>query len=267
MNTELEGKRALVVGGGQTPGQTIGNGRATALLFAQEGAEVVVADRELDRAEDTANEIVKAGGKAWAVAADIADEAAVEKMVKFARDTLGGIDILHNNVGIGVAAGDAVVTEIDLNTFEKMTRVNLTGMVATCKHVIPHMREAGSGSIVCIGSLATVTGYPNIAYKTSKAGVVALVENIALRYGPNGIRCNAILPGYMDTPMAIEAHVNAGRARDEVYAQRESRVPLRGKQGTAWDTARAAVFLASENAHFITGVCLKVDGGQSLLVG
>lgn len=268
MEKQLQGKRSLVVGGGQTPGSTIGNGRATALLFAREGAEVVVADRELDRAKETAAEIVKAGAEAWAVQADVSDEDSVIEMANYARETMGGVDVLHHNVGIGVSAGDASVEDIDLEIFERMTRVNLTGMVATCKHIIPLMREQGGGSIVCVGSLASVTRYPYIAYKTSKAGVVSLVENIAYHQASAGIRANAILPGYMDTPMAIEAHVARNeRSREQIYADRESRVPLRGKQGTAWDTANAALFLASDRAQFITGVALRVDGGQSLIVG
>lgn len=264
----LEGKRALVVGGGQTPGATIGNGRATARLFAGEGARVVVADRELDRAESTAQEIREAGGDAAAVAADVADEQSVREMVGFAKDHLGGIDILHNNVGIGMNGGDKPITEVDLETFHNITRVNLVGMVATCKYTIPLMVEQGGGSIVCIGSLASVTQYPNIAYKTSKAGVVAMMQNIARHQAKHNIRCNAILPGYMDTPMAIEAHVSKGeRTREQIYSDRGSKVPLGGVQGTAWDTAEAALFLASSRSAFITGVALNVDGGQSLLVG
>ncbi|OJX65723.1 MAG: 3-oxoacyl-ACP reductase [Micrococcales bacterium 73-13] len=268
MTGELEGKRALVVGGGQTPGQTIGNGRATALLFGREGARVVVADRELDRAEDTARRIVEEGGSAWALQADVTDESSVERMVRFARETLGGIDILHNNVGVSLAGGDAVITDIDLEAFERVTRINLVGMVATCKHVLPVMVEQRSGVILSVGSLASLIDYPYIAYKTSKAGVVAMIQNIAIRHAPDGVRANAILPGLMETPMAIENRVGlGGRSREQVIQERDSHVPLLGRQGSGWDIGHAAVFLASDRARFITGVALPVDGGQTLRAG
>jgi NAD(P)-dependent dehydrogenase (short-subunit alcohol dehydrogenase family) len=264
----LAGKGAIVVGGGQTPGETVGNGRATALRFAQEGARVVVVDRVAERAQATADEIVAAGGKATAFAADITDEGSVIALVELARETLGTIDILHNNVGTSLAAGDSVIEDADIAAFERVTRINLTGMVATCKHVLPIMREQRHGVISSIGSLASLIDYPNIAYKTSKAGVVALTQNIAIRFARYGIRANAILPGLMETPMAVESRVGLdGRTREQVNAERAAHVPLLGKQGTAWDVANAAVFLDSDLAGFITGVALPVDGAQALVVG
>ncbi|GAA2849256.1 SDR family NAD(P)-dependent oxidoreductase [Pseudonocardia halophobica] len=268
MGKRLEGRRTLVVGGGQTPGSTVGNGRATAVLFAREGAEVVVADRELERAAATVDEIVAEGGKAWAVAADVTDESSIAHMVAFARSTMGGIDVLHNNVGVSLAGGDAVIGDIDMETFDRVTRINLTSMVVTCKHVLPIMEEQGGGVVLAVGSLASLIDYPYIAYKTSKAGVVAMIENIAVRYAPRGIRANAILPGLMETPMAIENRVGLdGRTREQVIAERDSHVPLRGKMGTGWDVAHAALWLASDDAGFVTGVALPVDGGQALVAG
>ena len=268
MQELLAGKGALVVGGGQTPGETVGNGRATALRFAQEGARVVVVDRIAERAQATADEIVAAGGTATAFAADITVERSVVDMVAFARETLGAIDILHNNVGTSLAAGDSVIEDADIEAFERVTRINLTGMVATCKHVLPIMREQQHGVISSIGSLASLIDYPNIAYKTSKAGVVAMTQNIAIRFARYGIRANAILPGLMETPMAIESRVGpGGRTREQVNAERAAHVPLLGKQGTAWDVANAAAFLDSDLAGFITGVALPVDGAQALVVG
>lgn len=268
MQELLQGKGALVVGGGQTPGETVGNGRATAVRFAQDGARVVVVDRVGERARATADEIAAAGGEALAFEADITDERSVADMVAFARRSLGAIDILHNNVGTSLAAGDTVIEDTDIEAFERVTRINLTGMVATCKHVLPVMREQGHGVISSIGSLASIIDYPNIAYKTSKAGVVAMTQNIAIRFAKYGIRANAILPGLMETPMAIESRVGRdGRTRDQVNAERASHVPLLGRQGTAWDVANAAAFLDSELARFITGVALPVDGAQSLVVG
>lgn len=261
-------KTALVVGGGQTPGQTVGNGRATALVFGREGAHVLVADRNLQSAQDTVDEILAAGGQASAVSVEVTDEESIKAMVALAVATLGRIDILHNNVGVSLTGGDAVITEIDMDAFARVTTINLQGMVATCKHVLPIMRAQGAGVIISIGSLASKIDYPYIAYKTSKAGVVAMTENIAIRYAEFGIRANVILPGLMETPMAIESRVGRrGASRDEVIEGRNQHVPLRNKMGTGWDVAHAALFLASDEAAFITGASLPVDGGQSLAVG
>jgi NAD(P)-dependent dehydrogenase (short-subunit alcohol dehydrogenase family) len=263
----LDGNVAVVVGAGQTPGQTIGNGRATATLFGREGAQVVAVDRNLDAALATANAITADGGTALALAADITVEQDVASVVAETVTRLGRIDILHNNVGVSLAAGDGPVAGITSDAFDDVTATNLRGMVMTCKHVLPVMLAQQSGVIINISSVAAVTDYPNIAYKTSKAGVIALTENLAITYAPSGIRVNCILPGLMNTPMAIEPRIGReGMSREQVIALRDSRVPL-GKMGTGWDVAEAALFLASAQAGFITGVALKVDGGQSLKIG
>ncbi len=268
VTARLENKTALIVGGGQTPGLSIGNGRATALTFAREGARLVVADRSLESAQETVDLILAEGGQAVAVAADVTDEASLIAMVEFAKQELGRIDILQNNVGVSLAGGDAVITEITDEAFERVTNINIKGMVLTCKHVIPVMAEQGGGVIISIGSLASLINYPYIAYKTSKAGVVAMTENIAIRHAKDGIRANAILPGLMETPMAIENRVGLnGMTREDVIAERNKHVPLRNKMGSGWDVANAALFLASEEAQFVTGVSLPVDGGQALVVG
>jgi NAD(P)-dependent dehydrogenase (short-subunit alcohol dehydrogenase family) len=265
---QLEGRAVIVVGGGQTPGQTVGNGRAAALTYADAGAKVIVGDRNPEAADDTVKAILDAGGEARAATVDVTDESSIVALIETARRQWGRIDVLHNNVGVSLAGGDKVITEIDVAAFAKVTEINLTGMVMTCKHVIPVMREQGGGVITSIGSLASVIDYPYIAYKTSKAGVVAMTQNIAIRHAKDGIRANAILPGLMETPMAIENRVGLGGAtRQEVIAERNRHVPLRGRMGTGWDVARAALFLASDDAQFITGVALPVDGGQSLVVG
>jgi NAD(P)-dependent dehydrogenase (short-subunit alcohol dehydrogenase family) len=263
----LAGKVAVVVGAGQTPGETVGNGRATAVLFAREGAHVVAVDRYLDAARDTVSAIRAEGGSALAIAADITVERDIEGFVSETTARLGAIDILHNNVGVSLAAGDSPIADITCDAFDRVMAVNLRGMVMTCKHVLTVMQAQKSGVIVNISSIAAVTDYPNIAYKTSKAGVIALTENLALTYAPHGIRVNCILPGLMNTPMAIEPRVGRdGMTREQVIALRDSRVPL-GKMGTAWDVAEAALFLASPQAAFITGVALTVDGGTSLMIG
>jgi NAD(P)-dependent dehydrogenase (short-subunit alcohol dehydrogenase family) len=267
MTQRLKDKVAIVVGGGQTPGQTIGNGRATALLFAREGAKVMVADRDLAAAEDTVRAITEEGGDATAIRVEVTAESDIETMIAACTDRWGRLDILHNNVGISITGGDAPVIDIEAEAFAHITAVNLTGMVLTCKHALRVMRPQGSGTIINIASLAAVMHHPGIAYSTSKAGVLRMTEHVAITNAEFGIRANAIIPGIMDTPMAVENRIGLGGAtREDVVRSRAARVPLRHTMGTAWDVARAAVFLASDDASFITGVALPVDGGSSITV-
>lgn len=267
MAGKLAGQVAVIVGAGQTDGETIGNGRATALTFAREGATVICVDRRLDSAEATAAMVTGEGGLADALECDITDEQAIIALVNTVTTDHGRIDILHNNVGVSIAAGDASVTEIDVAAFERITAINLTGMVMTCKHVLPVMRNQQRGAIVNIASHAAIVNHPGIAYQTSKTGVIMLTTNLAIANAQYGIRANVICPGLMDTPMAIESRVAAGTPRDDVRAMRNSKIPLGGRMGTAWDVANAALFLASDDAGFVTGVSLVVDGGQSLRRG
>jgi NAD(P)-dependent dehydrogenase (short-subunit alcohol dehydrogenase family) len=265
----VAGRTALVMGAGQTPGQTTGNGRATAVLLAREGAKVLCADRDLGAAEETVKQIADEGGEAIAISADVTVEDEVAAAVAACAQQWGRLDILHNNVGISIAGGDASVADIEADAFARITAVNLQGMVMTCKHAIRLMRDQDSGGVITnISSIAAQINYPYVTYRTSKAGVVTLTEHIAITNAQYGIRANAILPGLMDTPMAIENRVGLdGRTRDDVYAERNSHVPLRNRMGTAWDVANAALFLASDEAAFITGVALAVDGGQRLAAG
>jgi len=264
----LKGKFALIVGAGQTPGTTLGNGRAVAMRFAQEGASVFAVDRELDRATATADAIKEAGGRCVPFAADIAVEEDIVRMVQACVKEFGRIDILHNNVGVAGAAGDAPIASISSDVFDQIHAINLRGMVFTCKHVLPLFEAQKSGVVINVGSLAALAVYPNIAYKTSKAGVMALTHNIATTYAQHGVRANSILPGLVDTPMAIEARAGGDDAvRTKVRESRDAMVPLRGKMGTAWDIANAALFLASDEAAFITGVHIAVDGGLLAMRG
>jgi NAD(P)-dependent dehydrogenase (short-subunit alcohol dehydrogenase family) len=266
MARRVDGKAAIVVGGGQTKGETIGNGRATAVVLAREGARVLVVDRDLNSAEETAEMIRQEGGAAWAAEADITDEEANRRLVATALERLGRIDILHNNVGASLALGDATAAELTVEAFQRSFDVNLKGMWLTCKHALPALRES-SGSIVNISSMAARNAYPLVGYKTTKAAVVALTENLAAQNTQYGVRANAILPGLMNTPMAIESRVARGTPREEVIASRDRRVPLRRKMGTGWDVAYAALFLHSDEASFITGVALAVDGGEGVCWG
>ena len=267
MARRVEGKAAIVVGGGQTKGETIGNGRATAVVLAREGARVLVADRHRESAEETADMIRGEGGEAWAAEADITDEESNRRLVAAALARFGRIDILHNNVGASLALGDATATELTVEAFDRSVAVNLKGMWLACKHALPALRES-AGSIVNISSMAARNAYPLVGYKTTKAAVVALTENLAAANASYGVRANSILPGLMNTPMAIEG-ISAARGidREQLITERDASVPLGHRMGTAWDVAYASLFLASDEAKFITGVLLPVDGGQSVRRG
>jgi NAD(P)-dependent dehydrogenase (short-subunit alcohol dehydrogenase family) len=262
----LEGKTAIVVGAGQGPGEGLGNGRATALVFAREGAKVLAVDHRLDSAKETAALIAKDGGTCVAFEADVTKEATLQAAVAEAMKLWGRIDILHNNVGVSLAGGDANPLEITEAAFDRVNAINLRGTVMACKHVLPVMRQQRSGSIINIASIAALSAnYPTVAYKTTKAGMIAYTEQIACQNAEYGVRCNTILPGLMDTPMAVDTRARTwGKTRAEVAAMRDAKVPLRRRMGTAWDVANAALFLASDEANFITGIALPVDGGSSL---
>lgn len=261
----LDTKVAVVVGAGQTPGQTIGNGRATAMRFAQEGATVVCVDREMARAEETVALIRAEGGTASAYGADITSEEQCQALVQAVQNEHGALHVLHNNVGIGT--GDTGATSMPVATWEHIFNVNLTGIMQVCKHALPVMREQGQGVITNISSVAAVASVGLVAYKTSKAALNAYTHALAMGNARYGIRANVIMPGLMNTPMAIEGNVAAGANREELIARRDRMVPLGRRMGSAWDVANAALFLASDEAGFITGINLPVDGGQSAKIG
>ncbi|HVV18628.1 MAG TPA: SDR family NAD(P)-dependent oxidoreductase [Pseudonocardiaceae bacterium] len=264
----LKDKVAIIFGGGQLAGRTIGNGKAVALMFAREGAKVFVVDINKEAADETVAEIRAEGGTAEAFQADVTDEPTVEAAITSCHQLWGRIDILHNNVGISIAGGDAGITDITVESFDRVIAVNLRGMVLTIKHTLPIMRQQRFGSIINISSAAAFNNYPYVGYKTSKAAVLALTSHVAIRNAEYGIRANTILPGLLNTPVAVENRMKKfGLSYEEVVAQRDKEVPLRRKMGTAWDIAYAAVFLASDEANFITGVDLPVDGGQSRQIG
>lgn len=255
----LKQKIALIIGAGQQPGQTLGNGRATAERFAQEGAILFLVDINADWLNETVQAIRAAGGQVESLVADITKESECSKIVAECFKKYGRIDILHNNVGL--SKGDKKTSELDVSSWEYIMDRNLKGMFMMCKHTLPIMIEQKSGCIINISSTASMAARPTITYKTSKAGVNALTQHIAIENAPFGIRANAVLPGLMDTPMAINRRAEErGVSPDLIRQERNALVPLK-RMGSAWDVANAAVFLASDEAAYITGVLLPVDGG------
>ncbi len=263
----LQGKTAIVIGAGQGPGTGMGNGRATVLRFAQEGAKVMAVDRDLASAQETVA-MAGTGTDCFAFEANVTSESALAAAIAAAQERWGRIDILHYNVGVSIAGGDASPTEITEEAFDRVIAINLRGAVMACKHALPIMRAQRAGCILMISSLAAVEKYPLVAYKATKAAMIAYTQQVAIQNAEYGVRANVILPGLMDTPMAVDTRARAtGKSRAEIAAARDARVPLRHKMGTAWDVANAALFLASDEAGFITGVSLLVDGGGALNVG
>jgi NAD(P)-dependent dehydrogenase (short-subunit alcohol dehydrogenase family) len=264
----LKDRVAIIVGAGQSPGEGIGNGRATALTFAREGAKVLCVDHNLASAQETVDLIAAKGGTAVAFKADVTKNAEIKAMVEDAHKRWGSIDILHNNVGVSLSGGDAELLDITEEAFDRCVAINLKSCILAAKHVIPIMRTQNSGSIINISSMAVITSYPYVAYKATKSAMVAFTEQLAYQNAQYGIRANVILPGLMNTPMAVDTRAREfKKSRAEVEAERDSKVPLRKKMGTGWDVANAALFLASDEASFITGVTLPVDGGASVRRG
>ncbi len=262
MTDRLKGKVAIVVGAGSTPGDTLSNGRATSMLFAREGASVMLVDRRRESAEETREIIGAEGGDSFVFEADVTRAEDCRKMAEKCVETYGRIDVLHNNVGIGEGGGPVELSEED---WEKVLATNLKSMFLTCKHALPHMEKQGSGAIINISSMAAVrfAPYPMLAYSASKAGVNALTRSIAMQYAHHGIRANAIMPGLINTPMAIEGiSQRLGIEKKDLIRMRDAAVPM-NHMGEAWDVAYAALFLASDEAKYITGVILPVDGGLS----
>jgi NAD(P)-dependent dehydrogenase (short-subunit alcohol dehydrogenase family) len=265
----LESKIAIVTGAGQSEGQGMGNGRATAIAFAREGATVVLADRNEASARETAETI---GERASVVEADVAVEDDCARVVAACVERHGRVDVLHHNVGTGT--GDGWAENLDMQAWERIMRVNAGSAAMLAKAAVPAMREQGGGAITHVSSIAAVCattsglGNPPLAYKMSKAALNALTQSLAQNYAAVGIRVNTIMPGLIDTPMGVDAVAREfGIDRGRYAEARNEAVPLKGGMGSAWDVANAAVFLASDEARFITGALLAVDGGQSCRIG
>ncbi len=259
----LAGKVAIVFGAGSS-GPGWGNGKAAAVAYARAGAWVACVDLAAEAARETADIITAEGGTALAIAADVLAMADVQRAVEEARSQFGSIDILHNNVGVVIPGGPVELAE---DAFRRALDLNIGSVYRTAKCVLPHFLAQGSGAIVNIASLAAIrwTGYPYFAYYASKAAVTQATVALALQYAAQGVRANCILPGLIDTPLIYSQIASNYASVEEMVAARHRAVPM-GRMGTAWDVANAAVFLASDEARFITGVNLPVDGGQSCAV-
>ncbi|MEQ1940437.1 SDR family NAD(P)-dependent oxidoreductase [Mesorhizobium sp. CN5-321] len=259
MPGRMQDKVVLVIGGGAPP-EGLNNGKAAALLYAREGAAVVVADRDLAAAERTRSEVLAQGGDCLALTADVTNSASLERTVAATLDAHGRIDVLHNNVGVAATGGPVETSEEQWN---RIVAINQTGVFLACKHVLPVMVEQGSGAIINISSAAALRwiGFPYAAYTASKAAVLALTQNIALQYAGRGIRANCVLPGLMDTPMIREPlAASYGADIETMITKRNAQSPT-GSMGDAWDTAYAALFLASDEARYVNGTHIVVDGG------
>lgn len=262
MSGRLRGKVAIVTGAGSI-GEGWGNGKACAVLYAREGAQVVLVDRNLSAAQETKRIIESEGGQAIAVECDASTAEGVDAFVRTARDEYGGVDVLHNNVGIGIIKP---LLESDEKSWDLVFRVNVKSFYLAIQRVIPLMMERGGGSIINISSVASIrwTGVKYASYAASKAAVNQLTQSVALEHARDNIRVNALLLGYIDTPTVYAGQTDPTQEalRNELAQRRIEACPM-GRMGTAWDVANASLFLASDESAYITGSLMNLDGGLS----
>jgi NAD(P)-dependent dehydrogenase (short-subunit alcohol dehydrogenase family) len=263
--TRLKDRVAIVTGAGSI-GPGWGNGKATALTFAREGARIIAMDASADAVAETTALIRDEGGECTAFVGDVSKSHDVARLIECALETYGAIDILHNNVGINRPDRIAELSEED---WDRVLDVNVKSMFLTCRAALPVMAEKGKGVVINVSSIAGIRYFriPYIAYSTSKGAVLAFTRTIAMEYASRGIRANSILPGLLHTPMVMAAlGTTYAKSESEIIRERNAQIPL-GRMGTAWDVANAAAFLASDEANFITGAELVVDGGMSCSTG
>ena len=250
MGSRLKGKIVLITGAG------MGMGREASLLFAEEGARVVVGDINKAAAEDTVALVKKAGGDALAVAGDVAVEADVQHMVEEGVKRFGGLHVLYNNAGVLWKDKDRSVLETDGAQWDRVMAINLKSVFWVTKHGIPHLRAAGGGSIVLVGSVSALAGFTRAqdAYTAAKGALISLNKSLAIQFARDNIRCNIIHPGIVETPL------QAPYLNDALRAEFKTAIPL-GRIGQPRDIAYAALFLASDESAFMTGAEMIVDGG------
>lgn len=262
----LAGKVALVMGGGSI-GPGWGNGKAAAVVYGREGAQVVVVDRRLEAAQETVDIIRSAGGDALALTGDMTDEADVARVVRQTLDGYGRINVLHNNVG-GSGTGKRL-SDITLSDWNETFARNVTSAMLACRAASPHMERAGGGSIVNISSVSSIRhlGTPTAVYSAAKGALNELTKNIAVEYARKQIRANCVLPGYIDTPFirrdvgGVPSFKRKGFESAEIYAAARNEIVPMGRMGAGWDVAYAALFFASDESAYVTGQMLVVDGG------
>lgn len=262
MSGRLVGKRIAIVGAGQTPGDTEGNGRAMARIFSAEGATLLLVDRDQASAEVTAD---FCEGPCFVLESDVTDAEAPQRIADGAASHLGGLDGLVYNVGIG-SVGDGPVQMIEDEAWDRIVLVNLTAARRTIGACIPLLRESGHGAIVAISSLASLAPSQMISYSVSKAGMNRMVQSVAYHEAAHAVRCNAIAPGLIDTPMAIEGQSSRMGIDKATLRQQRNRTVPTGAMGVAEDVAFAALYLISDEAKFVSGVVLPVDGAASVKV-
>jgi NAD(P)-dependent dehydrogenase (short-subunit alcohol dehydrogenase family) len=259
MGDRVKGKVAIVTGAGSA-GPGVGNGKASAIVYAREGASVMVVDNRISAAKETEKMIKEEGGNCITFEADMSKSGDCKNMIERCIEIYGKIDILHNNVGIALFGGPVELSEED---WDRAVSVNLKSMFLTCKYALPYMEKVGAGSIINISSIAGIRAMPvpAISYETTKAGIIGLTRDIAIQYASKGIRANTILPGYLRTPM-IEASVQQAYGKDieDAHRKRDAMCPT-GHQGEAWDVAYMALYLASDEAKYVTASNFVVDGG------
>jgi NAD(P)-dependent dehydrogenase (short-subunit alcohol dehydrogenase family) len=239
----------------------LGNGKAVAVLFAREGAHVVAVDVDREAVEAARAIILGEGGRCEAIVADATSSTDVARAVATASEQCGRIDILHNNVGAPIMGDPVAINEAD---WQRAIDLNLTTAFLACKHVLPLMLREHAGAIVNVSSLASIqiNAYPYFGYLAAKAALNQFTRALAVHYAPYGVRANAVLPGVIDTPLVHRHMADQHTSGEDMLAKRRAASPM-GRMGYAWDVAYASLFLASDEAKYITGVCLPVDGGKS----
>ncbi|WP_441277476.1 SDR family NAD(P)-dependent oxidoreductase [Tardiphaga sp. 172_B4_N1_3] len=252
----LKGKVAIITGAGSR-GDGIGNGRAAAVLLARHGARVALVDTDVDAAEETARLIAVEGGITQIYDGDVSDRASCEAIVERTVEGFGRLDILVNNVGLTGPRGDAI--EVDDRAWDSAMRINVASMMLMAKYAIPEMMKSGGGSIINLTSIAGLRGgHPSLLYPTSKSAVIGLTRAMAAHHGRDGIRVNCIAPGTVYTPMV------ASRGMSDEMRKARAAGTLLGTEGTGWDIGYGVLFLASDEARWITGITLAIDGGASV---